>query len=336
MEIRQLEYFLAVVNCHGMNRAAEHLGVAQASLSQGIQRLERELDLSLFHRTGRNLVPTPAGELLVEPARKVLDDLLAIKDIMSGARDIQVGSLRVGTMPEMSSEAVAAWSGSFSRLYPGIQIELAEYDSAKTLCDEVLTGGCEIGFTTYPIPVAGLERVDLGQQRLLLVMPPENAGLARDSTVELADLDGIPLITSNAAVRESNVVMTALQEASVKPRITACVPNRHAQLALVLNGAGSAFLPLRMAVAAHRLGAVVVETSPLISTYFGSVHRPGSLNPAAQSFVVQNRADLRRWNKLIARHQEAGETLLGAAVRADGELHHGRSEPAPDREVRDE
>lgn len=330
MEIRQLEYFLAVVDCNGMNRAAEHLHVAQASLSQGIQRLERELDLSLFHRTGRNLVPTPAGELLVEPARKVLDDLVAVKDIMRGARDMRVGSLRIGTMPEMSSEAVAAWSGSFTRLYPGIRIELAEYDSAKTLCDEVLTGRCEIGFTTYPVPADVIERVDLGQQRLLLVRPSDSRVASTNAPVDLAELDGIPLITSNAALQESNVVMTALESASVQPRIIACVPNRHAQLTLVLNGTGSAFLPVRMAITAHRLGAVVVETSPQISTYFGSIHRSGTLSPAAKSFVVQSRADLRRWNKLIAKYQESGESLLEAAVRADDDLHGGGgSEPNP-------
>ncbi|MEN0138883.1 MAG: LysR family transcriptional regulator [Rhodococcus sp. (in: high G+C Gram-positive bacteria)] len=320
MDIRQLEYFLAVVEHGGVNRAAGHLHVAQASLSQGIRQLERELKLSLFHRTGRNLVLNPAGQLLVEPARKVLDDLLAAQDIMRGARELQVGSITIGTMPEMSSEAVAAWSGSFTRLHPDIRIDLSEFASAADLCDEVLAGQCELGFTTFPVPTDNLETVQLGVQRLLLVRPPGTPPVDEGAPFDLAHLAEVPLVTSSAALRENDIVATALRRASVVPRISARVPNRHAQMTLVLNGAASAFLPLRMATAAHRLGARVTETRPAIRTPFGIVHRPGALNPAAKSFVIQTHADLARWNSLIDAHQQAGASLLRAALLADGEL----------------
>ncbi|MFC0454445.1 LysR family transcriptional regulator [Rhodococcus jostii] len=324
MDIRQLEYFLAVVEHGGVNRAAQHLHVAQASLSQGIRQLERELKLSLFHRTGRNLVLNPAGQLLLEPARKVLDDLLAAQDIMRGARELQVGSITIGTMPEMSSEAVAAWSGSFTRLHPDIRIDLSEFASAADLCDEVLTGHCELGFTTFPVPTDNLDSVELGVQRLLLVMPPGTDPVDAREPLELARLEGVPLVTSSSALRENDIVATVLRRESVVPRISAQVPNRHAQMTLVLNGAASAFLPLRMATAAHRSGAVVAETRPEICTPFGIVHRPGSLNPAAKSFVIQSHADLAHWNALIAGHRADGASLLHAALLADDELNADR------------
>ncbi|MGH3349623.1 MAG: LysR family transcriptional regulator [Nocardioides sp.] len=318
MEIRQLEYFLAVVECDGVNRAANHLNVAQATISQSIRQLERELKLTLFHRTGRNLVLNSAGQLLVEPARSVLAGLLAAQDIMREARDLHVGSITIGTMPEMSSEAVAAWSGSFTKLHPDIRIDLFEFGSATELCDEVLTGHCELGFTTFPIPTENLERVELGVQRLLLVQPPGTAGGA--GPIAISDLQGVPLAVSSAASRENDIVATVLRRESVSPRIAAQVPNRHAQLTLVLNGAASAFLPLRMATAAHRLGATVCETRPDIRTPFGIVHRPGALNPAAKSFIIQSHADLMSWNSRIAAHERAGSSLLEASLLADDEL----------------
>lgn len=320
MEIRQLEYFLAVVECDGVNRAANHLNVAQATISQSIRQLERELKLTLFHRTGRNLVLNSAGQLLVEPARSVLAGLLAAQDIMREARDLQVGSITIGTMPEMSSEAVAAWSGSFTKLHPDIRIDLFEFGSAAELCDEVLTGHCELGFTTFPVPTENLERVELGVQRLLLVQPPDTRGGA--GPIAISDLQGVPLAVSSAASRENDIVATVLRRESVSPRIAAQVPNRHAQLTLVLNGAASAFLPLRMATAAHRLGATVVETRPDIRTPFGIVHRPGGLNPAAKSFVIQSHADLTSWNSRIAAHERAGNSLLEASLLADDELRN--------------
>ena len=68
MDIRQLKFFLAVVDHNGFSRAAEHLLVAQPSLSQAIANFERELGMPLFHRIGRGVVLSEAGSALVGPA----------------------------------------------------------------------------------------------------------------------------------------------------------------------------------------------------------------------------------------------------------------------------
>lgn len=74
MEPRAAEYFLAVVEHGGVTRAAQALYLAQPSLSEAIRRLEEELGVVLFERSGRGLVPTPAGRALVEPARRIVAD----------------------------------------------------------------------------------------------------------------------------------------------------------------------------------------------------------------------------------------------------------------------
>ncbi|MGH3652410.1 LysR family transcriptional regulator [Glutamicibacter sp.] len=324
MEIRQLEYFLAVVEHNGVNRAAAQLHVAQASISQGIRQLERELKLELFHRTGRNIVLNSSGRLLVEPARRILRELLAAKDIMRGALELSVGTITVGTMPEMSSEAVAAWSGQFTREYPNIRIDLKEYSNVDHLCEEVLSGHCEIGFTTFPIPVDNLQTIQFGLQRMMLVMPPGTT-MPGSQPVALSSLQSLPLAVSNMAHRENDIVAAAMSKHSIEGQIRAYVPTRHAQLALVLNGSASAFLPIRMAVLARKLGAVVVETEPTIRTAYGTVHRTGSLNPAAQSFVSLSKDALSCWGELISAQQDSGATLLEAAVAADTAMN-GTSE----------
>ncbi|HEX6356335.1 LysR family transcriptional regulator [Actinophytocola sp.] len=72
MDMRQLRYFLAIVDHGSVHRAAQELFVAQPSVSQALRSLERDLGTDLFHRTGRKLVLTPAGERLIDPAREVL------------------------------------------------------------------------------------------------------------------------------------------------------------------------------------------------------------------------------------------------------------------------
>ena len=75
MDVRQLKFFLAVVDHGGFSRAADELMVAQPSLSQAIAGFERELGMPLFHRVGRGVVLSDAGQALVGPARVVLRDI---------------------------------------------------------------------------------------------------------------------------------------------------------------------------------------------------------------------------------------------------------------------
>jgi len=79
VQTRHLEYFIAVADYGGFNRAAERLRVAQPSLSQAIRALERDLKVTLFVRTGRQSVLTDVGRSLVEPTRQILRDLNTIQ-----------------------------------------------------------------------------------------------------------------------------------------------------------------------------------------------------------------------------------------------------------------
>lgn len=84
VDLRQMEYFLAVVDHCGMSRAAAALRVAQPSLSQAVRKLEKDLGTGLFHRVGRGLVLSPAGEALIGPALMILRERdAALNDIRS-------------------------------------------------------------------------------------------------------------------------------------------------------------------------------------------------------------------------------------------------------------
>src|SRR5262249_20962619 len=80
VELRAIEYSAAVVDHGGFTRAAAALGVAQPSLSEGVQRLERELETTLFERSGRTVRLTVAGDALLGPARQLLRDRDAALD----------------------------------------------------------------------------------------------------------------------------------------------------------------------------------------------------------------------------------------------------------------
>src|SRR5215831_5888260 len=95
MDLRRLEYFLAVVEHGRVTAAAAALHVAQPSLSQAIRALERDLGVELFVRDGRGLTPTEAGRALVEPARQVLGDLSVARSAVDSVVDLGSGRLEV-------------------------------------------------------------------------------------------------------------------------------------------------------------------------------------------------------------------------------------------------
>lgn len=122
MDARQLRYFLAVVDQGGINRAAETLLIAQPSLSQSISALERELGVPLFHRVGRRLVLSDAGETLVGPARVVLRDLEDAKASVDALKELRAGRVDLITMPSPGIEPLTTILTSFSRTYPSVTV----------------------------------------------------------------------------------------------------------------------------------------------------------------------------------------------------------------------
>ena len=99
MDIRQLEYFLAIVDHGGFNRAASVLYVSQPSLSQAVQALERDLGSELFHRIGRRVVLTEAGQALIDPARAAVRSLETARARVAAVHELRDGRLDVAAMP---------------------------------------------------------------------------------------------------------------------------------------------------------------------------------------------------------------------------------------------
>src|SRR4051812_6277723 len=87
MELRQIQYAVAVIDHGGFTRAAAALYVSQPSLSQGVANLEAELGTPLFRRVGRRVVLTAAGEAFQEPARQLLRDARTIREVVGAVRD---------------------------------------------------------------------------------------------------------------------------------------------------------------------------------------------------------------------------------------------------------
>ena len=145
MDARQLEYFLAIVDHDGFGRAAQHLHLAQPSLSQSIANLERELGVQLFHRIGRSVVLSAAGSELVEPARQVLRDLRTARATVDSVKGLQRGTLELVSMPSPGIEPLGALTRQFSGRHPGITLGVGAAFTPAEVVEKVRQGSCELG-----------------------------------------------------------------------------------------------------------------------------------------------------------------------------------------------
>src|SRR5262245_41333831 len=124
MDLRRLALFLDVVDHGGVTRAAEAAHVSQPSVSQAIRELESELGTPLFHRVGRRLVLTAAGEALVEPARQALRDVDTARAAVEAVAGLERGRLDLAALPTLAIDPMAPLVGRFRRAHPGVTLSL--------------------------------------------------------------------------------------------------------------------------------------------------------------------------------------------------------------------
>ena len=128
MERRQLEYFVAVVQHGGFSRAAEAEHVSQPSLSQAIASLEKDLGTPLFHRVGRTVKLTSAGEVLLPSARQILRDHAIAHAAVAKVRGGLDGVLDIASTPTISAHPLTAILGRFASGYRQVRINITDAD----------------------------------------------------------------------------------------------------------------------------------------------------------------------------------------------------------------
>ncbi|GAA1958628.1 LysR substrate-binding domain-containing protein [Nocardioides panacihumi] len=317
MDLRQLEYFLAVVEHGGVNRAAEALHVAQPSLSQSVRRLERELGNPLFHRVGRGLVLAPAGEALVGPARLTLRAAAAAREAVETVGAGRGGAIDLAALADVSTDPLSIWVARFRARNPGVRFRIEERDDASDVAELVRSGACELGILAAPLP-ADLAGEPLVDQTFVLVTPPGTEDHWPDPTSASA-LQDAPLVMSGRGTSTRDWIEQSLRAEGVEPRVVVEVPQRGAVIPMVLAGAGAAIVSLRAAIDARQRGGVVRELTPGLSRSIGVVHRQAPLTTATQDFLAHVHRSVDAWRAGVAVQRAKGLTTVEAAGRVTAE-----------------
>ncbi len=216
MELRQLEYFVAVARHGQFTRAADALWVTQSALSQQIRRLEAELGVVLLRRTPRGAELTPAGEDLLARAEVALAELARAREELDHHAGVTRGRVRVAATTIDTLRLPAALA-AFHRAHPGLQVALRHAPSADVLA-LVLTGGVDIGVGGSPrgeMP-AGLRVEELSEEEMSAMLPAGDP-LAGGRAIGLADLSGRAFILPEPGSGLREAVIGACEKAGFSP-----------------------------------------------------------------------------------------------------------------------
>ena len=189
MELRHLEYFVAVAEELSFTRAARRLHVVQSGVSSAIQGLERELGAALFDRDRHRVTLTEAGQALLPEARATLAAAQAAADAVAEATAGLRGTLFVGTMISTGPVDVPALLARFHEQHPGVLVRLRALPGGSAdLAREVASGGLDLALLSLPgDPPAGLAVRQLAHEPMALICAASHP-LASRGTVPLREL----------------------------------------------------------------------------------------------------------------------------------------------------
>jgi LysR family tcuABC transcriptional regulator len=218
MELRQLRYFIRVVELGSMGRAAADLGVVTSTLSQQISRLEGELATRLLRRTTTGVIPTDAGFAFWRQAQ------LALRHVDDAARAAQharlSGYVSVGFAPSTASVLALPFMNGLRARYPDIRLHLVESLSGN-LAAMLNARQLDLAILFETDAVKRLSAMPLLDESLFVIGSPLLIGMPKGKQVRLKEIGDLPLVMPSGTHGLRAIVTTAFAQARCEPNIVA-------------------------------------------------------------------------------------------------------------------
>ena len=254
MNIKQLRYVLVLAHEGSFSRAADALGITQPSLSQYVKKIEKELGIDLFDRSGGNVRVTDAGRVYIETGRKILDLEQKMERKFEDLSSFRSGSIVVGVSPHRCIHLMPEIVKRFQKLYPGMHLVIEER-SGTSLLDDAEHGQFDLCIANLPVDEKIFAYQLLMKEEVLLAVNTESSlyRKLRETAVRMEDRK-YPAVDYKELAGEAFIVLSQNQPTQ-KILDDACVTagfsvrtavecrTIETQFAMVRAGIGAALVP---------------------------------------------------------------------------------------------
>jgi len=244
MELYPLRVFLTVATERSFSRAGEKLLRTQPAISIAIQRLESDLKEKLIDRSGRELLLTDAGRVVLEYARRFQNLESELDNALRELKDNYAGRLSIGANESMSLYLLQHIE-QYRRLFPKVKVQVRRSQSSK-IPSQLLDGELELGVISYDPADEHLLSYPIYTDRLTLIVSPQHR-FANRQELSITELDMETFIAHNVLSPYRDAVLREFQRHKVPLNMDVEMPTLETIRRLVQHNEGVAFLP-RMCV----------------------------------------------------------------------------------------
>lgn len=288
MELRQLEYFVAVADEASFTRAAARLHVAQPGVSAQVRQLERELGQALFDRSGRTVRLTDAGAAVLLYARAALGAAAGARLAVDELAGLVRGHVAVGMVVACSSLDLVTLLADYHRDYPAVEIALSEANS-DVMIDGLRAGRLDLAFVGLGAATPpGIEIQLLADEPLVAAVGRDDE-LATRRTIALDAIRDRALLSLPRGTGLRSCLDEACARSGFEPHVTLEASNLGILAQLASRGLGVAMLPESVALAYPELHAITI-TRPAMRPRLALAWRAdGPISPAARALISRAR-----------------------------------------------
>jgi DNA-binding transcriptional LysR family regulator len=252
MDLRQLEIIRAIAGAGSFTAAGQRLRVSQSAISRQILLLEDELGEPVFHRLGRRVRITPAGEALLQLSHRVFQDLQDTVAAISDKQESLRGTMRLVGGMTVCLYVFPALLAEVRRLHPQLELKVT-VGSAETSIAMLRSGAGDLGLLTLPVQAGDLVSTPVLEEELLLITYPSHP-LARKQAITAADLDQEHVILFETGSVTRQVVEGFFRQERISPQVVMETENVEIIKAMVRHGLGISIIPWQAAAADVRTG----------------------------------------------------------------------------------
>ena len=288
MRPRQLLLLATLDTERHLGRAAQAMNTTQPAATKLLLQLEDALGERLFDRLARGMRPTPAGEVLIRYARRVLTDIGSVREEMGALRSGLSGALRLGSVPGAVPELLAPALLEYRRRHPQVALSVAVGTSDVVLAQlargdvDLVLGRLTEGFSEQEF---GIE--PLLEEAMVVVVRKGHPALAR-KRLAMRDLGGWSWVLQPPGSPQRGRLEAALREAGVHRRLD-CIETASTTVTTALLASSDMAALMPTSLAAHYASVGVLRVAPIelpirLPAIDVVVPRDRSLPPAAQKF----------------------------------------------------
>ena len=217
MELRQLRYFVTIVDYGSISRASGILHIAQPALSHQLQLLERDLEAPLLHRSSRGVTPTEAGKKFYQHAQAILKQVLDARASVTQTTNNPTGTVALGIPQSVSGVLALPLLKAVHERYPSVTLQLTEELTAN-LVEPIKSGRLNLAILFDERQYPTLSVTPLVEEELVFITPAGVSHVVDNNPIELAAALSSRLILPDKRNGVRPIIDSAASDSSIELR----------------------------------------------------------------------------------------------------------------------